>query len=431
MTDKRFGAIATLACAATLGVASAHSAESMSVDTIQLSPRAGMNRLIAIAPDVKGAPLGSAAAAKLPVLKVGKVLSGGPDFRTIHLKHQPDVFPQHSPANDPSAAAAVKKGKSSLPSWSAQVQYGKQTYNFTMLGGTPLGTNAKTTKIGLVVVPLKFDFNNGSLDATTPIKNCSPAGATTMIAQSPIFEKVTFNSGNIKIGKSQFVDLFQRQNFWGYIAKNNPKYHIVYKASQIGVVEIHVNDNIQGAQCATGASGGIGVVDYNAFDSLVQGTLIPALSKYINPSVIPVFIGYDMIFNPAAGYHNAFNTKNGVQVYGVTSYFDIDLNGDGSGLNTETISHEMAEFTDDPFVNNATPPWGNIGQVQGCQANLEVGDPLTGVNWATVTMKNGYTYTVTDLANFSWFYRISPSFSANGFYTMLNAFSSAPPICSK
>ena len=32
------------------------------------------------------------------------------------------------------------------------------------------------------------------------------------------------------------------------------------------------------------------------------------------------------------------------------------------------------------IATNPTPKWGHIGQVSGCQSNLEVGDPLSGTN---------------------------------------------------
>ncbi len=42
------------------------------------------------------------------------------------------------------------------------------------------------------------------------------------------------------------------------------------------------------------------------------------------------------------------------------------------------MAYEVTEWANDPYVNNATPAWGGIGQVGGCQGNFEVGDALTG-----------------------------------------------------
>jgi hypothetical protein len=36
--------------------------------------------------------------------------------------------------------------------------------------------------------------------------------------------------------------------------------------------------------------------------------------------------------------------------------------------------------------DRAQTAWGKVGQVTGCQNNLEVGDPLTGYNYPDVTL---------------------------------------------
>jgi hypothetical protein len=68
------------------------------------------------------------------------------------------------------------------------------------------------------------------------------------------------------------------------------------------------------------------------------------------------------------------------------------VNGNNIPLtDTYFAAHEINEWVNDPFGNNPTPTWGKIGQVTGCQNNLEVGDPLTGTNPINVKMSNGMT----------------------------------------
>jgi len=76
----------------------------------------------------------------------------------------------------------------------------------------------------------------------------------------------------------------------------------------------------------------------------------------------------------------------------------------------------VAEWLDDPNIGNKTPAWGHIGQVSGCQGNLEVGDPLSGTV-STVNL-SGMTYHLQDLAFTSWFYQQDPPTSYNGRYSM-------------
>jgi hypothetical protein len=48
----------------------------------------------------------------------------------------------------------------------------------------------------------------------------------------------------------------------------------------------------------------------------------------------------------------------------------------------EVLTHEVAEWADDPFVNNSAAPWGTAeSPAYGCTNYLEVGDPVTPVDF--------------------------------------------------
>ena len=65
-----------------------------------------------------------------------------------------------------------------------------------------------------------------------------------------------------------------------------------------------------------------------------------------------------------------------------------------------------------------------------CQGNYEVGDILAGVFMPPVTGKNGYTYTLQELAFFSYFYG-GPSLGVNGWYSNHNMLKTdAGRVCS-
>jgi hypothetical protein len=106
--------------------------------------------------------------------------------------------------------------------------------------------------------------------------------------------------------------------------------------------------------------------------------------------------------------------------------FDSSGSGDPD---VAVLSHEIAEWYDDPYGNNPTPPWGHIGQVTGCQRNLEVGDPLTGVLWPPVEMNNGFAYHLQETAFFSWFYRQVPSIGLAGWYSSFGTLLSPSEPC--
>ncbi len=98
----------------------------------------------------------------------------------------------------------------------------------------------------------------------------------------------------------------------------------------------------------------------------------------------------------------------------------------GSG-DISALSHEVGEWMDDPNGVNPTKPWGNIGQVSGCQNNLEVGDPLSGTVFSDTL--NGKTYHPQELAFYSWFFHQSPSQGINGWYSDGGSFTTAAAPC--
>jgi hypothetical protein len=58
---------------------------------------------------------------------------------------------------------------------------------------------------------------------------------------------------------------------------------------------------------------------------------------------------------------------------GSASHFVTDIHG---------LSHEVAEWGDDPFVNNKVDPWVTPTAPQyGCTAYLETGDPVVGIGF--------------------------------------------------
>jgi len=166
-------------------------------------------------------------------------------------------------------------------------------------------------------------------------------------------------------------------------------------------------------------------MDWGAFDSIIQNLLV---TLKIPKTKIPIFLGYNTFLTDRGdccilGYHNATGSN---QTYLYASYseagiFNVPIQ------DIHALSHEVGEWLDDPLVNNPTPPWGHVGQVSGCQANLETGDPVTGVAFqVTISRK---TYHPEDLVFFSWFAREVPSQAVNGLYTFLGTLTSPQGVC--
>ena len=65
--------------------------------------------------------------------------------------------------------------------------------------------------------------------------------------------------------------------------------------------------------------------------------------------------------------------------------------------------------------------------MNGCQSNLEVGDPLSGTLIPIVTL-NGFHYHLQEMAFYSWFYG-GTSLGAGGKYSSNGTFNGAAKLC--
>lgn len=323
-------------------------------------------------------------------------------------------------------------------------------YSGVIVGRAPntMGSNAAVS-VSTQVVPVKFVFESvaTSVDLTTGIISTAPGVAESnpvlpdtgcfagkdnvplrLLAQSPIFTAADFNFGGTDVGTTQYTDAFQRANFWAGIDRNN--YHVLLAPLQIlPTLVVHV-PAAQGLSLPANIfapsfnmCGPEGLVDLFFVDTVVINAMknMPG----VTPGTLPMFMMYNTampIGDPtnlanccAGGYHSVTLASTGLQTY---SPFDFDVSGFfvSSANDTAIVSHEAAEWMNDPYLINATPPWGNTGQVVGCQANLEVGDPLTGNLAPRIAMPNGFTYDLQELAFFSWFFG-APSKGIHGWFS--------------
>ncbi len=324
------------------------------------------------------------------------------------------------------------------------------TYAGTIVGGNPLNHGARTTTVPVVIIPLRIQFTGTvrNFDPTSPDVGCLGAGNTaiTLSQASPIFQPAPYTINGVNVGTTTFPDAFQRAQFWPSVSQFAPAYHLAFNVSVAAKQTISVVNN--GATGATFNFSGncttntlvndnpprLGVIDINFLDPLLTG-IITTLG--ITPNQFPLFIIYGVVISDGTasnlnnccilGYHNADGTALAPgQTYGIAGYDQGYLFSGTKDISV--LSHEVMEWVDDPSGSNPTPPWGNIGQVSGCQGNLENGDPLSGTLMPPVTMPNGVTYHAQELAFFSWYYGV-PYPGAGGVYSSNGTFAGVAKLC--
>ena len=317
------------------------------------------------------------------------------------------------------------------------------SYSGVMVGDDPFTTSG-SVNIPTELVPIILNIGGTLMDPTVPDTHClGGLVPDTVIQQSPMFSSASFAFGGTNVGTTQYIDAFQRANFFG--VENPGTFHTTLGLSVLAPVLVNVPVS-QGTTFASrlfvgGCPGGVfATVNINFLAPLIIGRILPSLVAQgeVNPGTFPIFMIYNtgMTVGPpknlkkccVGGFHSALLASNGaVQTFSILDFDTTGVFGEGA-LDTAIMSHEVGEWMDDPIGNNPTPAWGHTGQVRGCQNNLEVGDPLTGHLIPNVTL-NGFTYHLQELAFFSWFYG-SPSIAVNGMFSDNGTFTTdAGPVC--
>lgn len=370
---------------------------------------------------------------------------------TTPFKHK--VFYYH-PRKEPMTPESLDLVRSqaaaaqTIPLWtySTVAQDGK-TYTGSMVGRSPFAHGHRITTIPTYLVPVILTFqDSGDVFDPTTYDGCAPANESViqLIQNSPLIGEPNFTINGVNVGVGQYLDEFQRANFWTKVA--GTPYHTTFSTTPTVLAPVHVTvpiaDGVTVSAFNFGGCMDTGTMDIDWWDSEVQTVIMPALAaEGVGPANFPQFI-FDSVAeyiggNPsnccALGYHTSFSNGGVFQTYSVNEYD----NSGAFGGDTSTMSHEIAEWMDDPTTSNAVPAWGAEGQVTAgnCQANLEVGDPLS-PNFGTPTnpfqfinTSTGVSYTLQELAFYSWFLGSKPSLGAGGKFSDNGTFSGYAKAC--
>jgi hypothetical protein len=350
------------------------------------------------------------------------------------------VFP--NPVPDQQRALAQSSAGVTIPLWTHRVAVSSEpdtSYQFEMVGQDPFVAESNpVTTITVPIIPVIIGIGSAVFDPTVVDPVCSPAGAAVDLVQnSPVFQSIKGNQWGTSSGAGQYIDLFQRANFRNETRKEgiNPGYHIVLNPviEPAVVIQPGLAEAQFGAITVPSGCGGVqGEIEVNAWNVYVQSVLIAALDQEtgVGPKTLPIFLFYNVVMYDFTaetccilGYHASFfdpQKNNDLRTY-IVDEFDATQSFTGIA-DVSSLSHEVAEWMDDPQGNNPTPGWGHTGQVTGCQYNLEVGDPLLGTLIQIYNPANAYTYHVQDLAFYGWFFAKPASPSLNGWYSLAGNF---------
>ena len=277
------------------------------------------------------------------------------------------------------------------------------TFPYVMVGAAPKSEH--TVRVGTRILPIVLIFpdivdNNGNPFVF------DPTGILSLTTESPLWDKVNFG-----VDVTQFTDAIQRAEF--FQQDRDVDTHTILKDPRVLnalVVFVPGDDGNIYVNTQTGAFLAVLDSEFWAFqlETILQladfkfDSFAMLLTK--NMSIAP---NADITQGLVGGFHDAliYTDANGnptaAQTFEWSSWNDLDLFGD-TFADILPLSHETAEWMNDPFGTNPTPLWQIPGFPPGtCQGNLEVGDPLAGVPFPVIL--NGFEYHPQDVALLQWF----------------------------
>jgi hypothetical protein len=354
-------------------------------------------------------------------------------------------------SGEPTRDARITPLAATLPVFSYTVtaaQDGK-TYSGMIVGTNP--TSGTSTTVPTVIVPVVLRITQGgttfTFDPTAQDTGCLGTSTALQLTQgSPLFNNAPFTINGVNVGTTQWGDANTRAQFFSQLSANS-NYHVLLSTTVGPTLTITINArrsgtttaevfSVSGTQCGTGTTTNpharLAVVNINTIDAQLQNYIT---AHGLTAGQFPFFVTYNAVISAGAannlnnccilGYHNALGSPG--QTYGIGEFEGRNQTVFTGVADIAAPSHEVNEWLNDPSGTNPTPAWGNIGQVGGCQSNLEDGDPLSGTLMPAVSL-NGFTYHLQELAFFSWFYG-GTSLGTGGKFSSNGTFAGAAKLC--
>ena len=302
----------------------------------------------------------------------------------------------------PKPGANVAPPAVTLPTWTGNYE-GAHYYSYTMVGTTP--SNGTATVVQTYIIPIKIVIGASTFDPSHLLTNGKTVIQNTV--DSPLFDKTTtYTQGAVTVGTTQYLDAYQRANFWGAV-RSHRDYHLLLGGPTVRA-ERTLTPSAKYSSTGTVFGFTAGFVDINWFDAAAQSLLT---SLQIPANVLPIFLTYNVYLSNNAGISGCciggYHGYTGAQAYAHATYIDV---AGAFAQDVSALSHEIGEWATDPFTNNTNipPPCGI----------LEVGDPLAGnPNYGGYPYTvNGFQYNLQDLVMLPYFGAPS-SISVNGWFS--------------
>ncbi len=351
------------------------------------------------------------------------------------------------------------------------------TFGFNMVGQDPALQQSTTVTVDITPLTVNtggLTFNGSDVLSPTlssPVFTNNDYTSTPFVSDPTVTKGFRANSASLSPGNTsnQLEDATMRSQF----NKQGTGYHLILNPVVHPAITIDVPAE-QGTliQTARGVvAGDIAVKWWSSRIQNLNNSLSYAdpthLQLYLTDNVM-LFVGPNPLSCCIIGFHGESevvghgsgsthgNGNQPIQTFAWASYVTPGFFNPQRAWTLQDIdplSHEIAEWADDPFINSFVQPWTSPAIAPTCSNILETGDPVVGVGFTKEanTFRQGPTpngtqvadgfYHPEDEALLPWFMRLNPSpaqlaqSGTNGRYTFMGdlnpfpVFHAAPPTC--
>ena len=304
----------------------------------------------------------------------------------------------------------------SVPHFSGSFDFQGKTFPFTVVGQAP--QKGQSTHIATQIIPISLYFEGYTDEQGNPIV-LDMAPRLAAVLNSPNFHATSYTTGI-----TQFADAVQRAQFFRVMS---PEWHTLLDAPRVlRTVNIDVPRGSATLYRMRSSGAIFAVIDEGFFLSQLN-TIIQF--EDLDVTGLPIALTPNVFLAPKAdlkrccvlGFHTSFDAGESenqqlVQTFVWASWLDAGIFG-GTVGDVTAISHEISEWVNDPFSSNIVPPW-QFPNSNGCQNNLETGDPMSAIPHAGFPVNiDGFTYHPQNETLLQWFQRKTPSDAIDSAYS--------------
>lgn len=250
-----------------------------------------------------------------------------------------------------------------LPHWTRTLTRDGVNYRLTTIGADPRRGPSMTT-IPVLLVPLRFEFPDGSFsDATDVVDGKTPIEH---ILASPIFTPRPFTSNSQSLGRVQWTDAYTRASVWDDLPTRAFDYHVV------------LSPRVAARQTVSVAYDDWWSVYDDGRDLWVNGpttaamtAAMTALIRQMNvpPDTLTVFVAPDTPFvDPeneswAIGFYNDTYDQPLDAAPNTMAVVDFQARGQFDDLwpDVEVMGHELMHWLTNPYMDGEVTPYRNPG----------------------------------------------------------------------